>query len=171
MTIHELKNYLGYGVSADGVVWSRWVYGQSKLSDTWLRPLRPRQNKCNGYLEVTIGDATGRKRTRPVHRLIAEELLGECPPDKEACHSDGNRANNCVSNLRWDTKSANAQDYRKIFRSRGEMSGHAKLKREDVLAIRRLAGTTSQTKLGRRFGVTQHVVAKILRGELHAHIV
>lgn len=28
----------------------------------------------------------------------------------EVCHNDGNPANNVVTNLRWDTKKANARD-------------------------------------------------------------
>jgi hypothetical protein len=46
-----------------------------------------------------------------VHRLVAEVFI--CPqpgPGYEVCHNDGNASNNHVSNLRWDTRSANVLD-------------------------------------------------------------
>ena len=45
---------------------------------------------------------------------------------------------------------------------RGESHGHAKLTWEDVRLIRSLAGTASQERLGREFGVRQSVVSMIL---------
>lgn len=75
-----------------------------------------------GEAKALVDNGQGRKRvylhrgnelTRPqVHRLVLEAFVGPCPPDMEACHNDGNPANNHVSNLRWDTGSANMRDKR-----------------------------------------------------------
>ncbi len=45
-----------------------------------------------------------------VHRLVLEAFVGPCPDGMEACHNDGDRQNNHLSNLRWDTHSNNVQD-------------------------------------------------------------
>lgn len=46
-----------------------------------------------------------------VHRIVALAFLGEPPdPRMEVCHNDGDRLNNALSNLRWDTRSNNALD-------------------------------------------------------------
>lgn len=45
-----------------------------------------------------------------VHTLVLEAFVGPRPAGKEACHWDGNPANNLLANLRWDTRSANQFD-------------------------------------------------------------
>lgn len=45
-----------------------------------------------------------------VHRLVLETFVGPCPVSQEACHNNGIPSDNRVSNLRWDTKSANVFD-------------------------------------------------------------
>ena len=48
-----------------------------------------------------------------VHRLILEAFVGPCPVGFEACHYDGNPANNKLYNLRWDTRLGNNLDRRR----------------------------------------------------------
>lgn len=76
-----------------------------------------------GRMKALVDNGHGRKRVylhrngrleRPqVHRLVLETFVGPCPPGMEACHNDGNPANNHVSNLRWDTGSSNMLDKRR----------------------------------------------------------
>lgn len=77
-------------------------------SDTPPRVLRLNQLR-SGYLQVALSK-NGRKRFARVHRLVLESFIGPCPPEKEACHADGDRGNNNLGNLRWDTRRANALD-------------------------------------------------------------
>ena len=66
-----------------------------------------------GYLGVRLVDPDkGRARIFKVHRLVLEAFIGPCPEGMEACHGDGDRANNAVGNLRWDTRSSNFLDKR-----------------------------------------------------------
>jgi HNH endonuclease len=48
--------------------------------------------------------------TRTVHTLVLQAFVGPCPAGMEACHYDGDKANNKLGNLRWDTKRANELD-------------------------------------------------------------
>lgn len=45
-----------------------------------------------------------------VHKLVLTAFVGLCPEGMECCHWDDDPQNNYLSNLRWDTKSANARD-------------------------------------------------------------
>jgi len=62
----------------------------------------------HGYMAVSLGG-----KTRTVHRVILETFVGPCPDGMEGCHNDGDRYNNNVSNLRWDTRYENCQDIRR----------------------------------------------------------
>jgi hypothetical protein len=66
----------------------------------------------SGHLRVTLS-RDGSVERFWVHRLVLETFVGPRLPEMECCHNDGRPANNAVSNLRWDTKSANAQDRRR----------------------------------------------------------
>lgn len=70
-----------------------------------------RVNKTsNGYIHVGLvgrGGAKNRRRWLSVHRLVAEAFIGECPEGREVNHKDENKANNCVSNLEYVTRSEN----------------------------------------------------------------
>ena len=52
----------------------------------------------------------GQKTRHLVHRLVLAAFVGPCPPGMEGCHGDGDPSNNHLTNLRWDTKPANAAD-------------------------------------------------------------
>lgn len=60
-----------------------------------------------GYRVVKLGNSNNGKR---IHRLVLEAFVGPCPSGMEACHNNGDPADNRLENLRWDTKSANMFD-------------------------------------------------------------
>lgn len=47
---------------------------------------------------------------RRVHQIVLSAFVGPCPHGQEALHRDGDPTNPDLSNLRWGTKSENAQD-------------------------------------------------------------
>ena len=63
----------------------------------------------NGYPTVTFS-SNGRRHTRTLHTVIAETFLGPRPAVLVVCHNDDDKDNNAVSNLRYDTQSANERD-------------------------------------------------------------
>ena len=52
----------------------------------------------------------GKTKQAKVHRVLMQSFVGECPPNMEVCHNDGDSTNNCVCNLRYDTHSNNYMD-------------------------------------------------------------
>lgn len=53
-----------------------------------------------GHVEVCLR-ANGKQKVKKVHRLVAEHFVDN--PDNLPCvkHIDGDRLNNCASNLKW----------------------------------------------------------------------
>ena len=75
---------------------------KGRILKTWAVP-------HSGHHYVALhANAKGTKYR--VHRLILKTFVGEPPAGTEACHNNGNPADNRIENLRWDTKAANAQD-------------------------------------------------------------
>ena len=130
------------------------------LTEKWhlLKPIR-RQ----GYCTVNLARA-GKKSARRIHRLVLEAFVGPCPPGMVACHGDGNRSNNALSNLRWDTHQSNADDaVLHGTRARGSRCGATKLAEDDVVEIRRLrAEGVRMGELASRFGISRKNVEAIV---------
>lgn len=100
-----------YDVSIDGRVRSRARRYETRpgvFANRSARMLQP-QWTTDGYL-IAFLSRDGSKRELRVHRLVLEAFVGPCPEGMEGCHNDGDKTNNHVSNLRWDTRSANTHD-------------------------------------------------------------
>ena len=80
-----------YAISKSGVVYNTNTH----------RALKP-QKLANGYLGVTI-----QGKTYTIHRIVAKAYIPN--PNSKPCvnHIDGNKTNNCVSNLEWCSYSEN----------------------------------------------------------------
>jgi len=63
----------------------------------------------NGYPTIRLAHGN-RRLTFGVHRLVLLAFVGPSPDGMEACHNDGDRSNNVLSNLRWDSRSENNKD-------------------------------------------------------------
>lgn len=171
-----LREYPGYGVSADGRVWScRFSGGRytgERIGNEW-RELK--SVLVNGYLQVAFQRSIGRQK-KSVHRLVLEAFVGPCPPGMLACHFDDVRTNNHLHNLRWDTPKNNIRDAARNGRqpedwALGSRSSAAKLHETDIPEIRRLLQQgLSQECVGKMFGLTQSGISLIARGRNWKHV-
>lgn len=75
------------------------------------KTLSPVLNK-RGYMKVNL-KVSGHNETKDIHRLILAAFVGPAPHGKEVCHNDGDKRNNHLANLRYDTHSNNMLDCRK----------------------------------------------------------
>lgn len=64
---------------------------------------------ANGYRRVRLR-TTERQKSWFVHRLVLLAFRGEAPDGHQGCHNDGDKQNNRLTNLRWDTQSGNVLD-------------------------------------------------------------
>lgn len=74
-----------------------------------LMPERIMSQRSGSYLTVMLC-RNGEERIYSVHVLMLEAFVCARPAGMEGCHADDIRANNVLSNLRWDTPSANRLD-------------------------------------------------------------
>jgi hypothetical protein len=121
-----------------------------------------------GYPRIVLRGNQGKQRLRPLHQLVLETFIGQRPKGFDGCHNDGNKLNNCISNLRWDTRKSNANDT--IQQGRyipmvGNTNGKSKLMTLDIIAILeyRKKGY-SDRKIGRLFGISYHHARDIFMG-------
>jgi len=82
----------------------------------------------DGYPSVCLSGVT-----KTVHRLVLEAFVGPCPDGLECCHEDDEPTNNCLSNLRWDTKSENQKD---SYRHGRKGHGQKRVRRSDGVEFR-----------------------------------
>lgn len=71
--------------------------------------------KPNKYIYVNLKDKP-RNRRAYVHHLVLEAFIGPRPEGHEACHNNGDRTDNRLANLRWDTVSENRLDIARMGR-------------------------------------------------------
>ncbi len=117
-----------------------------------------------GYRTVNLGN-----RTTYIHHLVLETFVGPRPDRHEACHNNGNRLDNRLENLRWDTASQNQNDRAKHGTSnRGERCGSAILKTEEVQEI--FNSKEPGCELARRYGVAQQTICNIRKGRRWTHL-
>lgn len=112
-----------------------------------------------GYPRVSLG---GDQINKFVHTLVLEAFVGPRPDGHDACHADGTRTNNHLSNLRWDSRSANMADRQEHGRTqRGERHYRAKLTESQVLSIR--ADARQRKVIAADYGISIHNVTAIKR--------
>lgn len=116
-----------------------------------------------GYRRVCLVDSKGKKKTVPVHRIVAAAFLG--PSALTVHHKDHDRANNQLTNLMYMTRAENRLEAVADGRHyRGERHHSAKLAEADAREIFRLRGVVSQNTLARQYGVSQAAISYIHRG-------
>lgn len=101
-----------YSVCNDGTVLSYAQRDQGK-------PLKGAMTAA-GYRSVGLyAEEGGKSQTHLVHRLVCRAFHGPPPSNEhtDVRHLDGDKANNCASNLAWGTRSENMRD---VVRHRAE---------------------------------------------------
>lgn len=166
----DVPGFPGYRVGDDGSVWSRLSRnGKGPLKRDWQK-LAP--NNCCGY-HIHGLRRGGRSVSRRAHRLVLEAFVGPRPDGMECCHGDGNRTNNALSNLRWDTKKANSSDaVRHGTTPKGERNIHSKIteeKAKEVISFLDGGGLYS-AEVAARANVSVYTVEAIRSGRSWKHL-
>ena len=110
----DIPHYEGlYSVSSEGRIRSSDRSVRASYGGTAVRKgkiLRQAIKKSSKYKQVTLVDAEGKRKSMLVHRAVCMTFLGIAPLGHEVCHNDGDKHNNSVHNLRYDTPAGNAAD-------------------------------------------------------------
>jgi hypothetical protein len=166
VTYAPVPQFPGYFAGDDGSIWS------NKSGGWRQRKLTPNR-KMGGRLFVCLAGPNG-NRTRWVHRLVLESFIGPCPDGSECCHNNGDRLDNRLENLRWDTHESNVADAERHGSNRDKLgTGNAKTKLTEE-SVRELMGLYragwGKTALARRFGVGFNTVVRIVNGYTWSHV-
>lgn len=86
----RIKGFEDYSITDDGKVFS---YKSSK-------PREMKQQEVRKYKYVVLSD-NGNNYNKRVHRLVAENFIGDCPIDKVVNHKNGNSIDNRLDNLEY----------------------------------------------------------------------
>lgn len=120
------------------------------------RILNPRPNQ-GGYPIAAVRFGGAVKRSS-IHSLVMLAFVGPRPQGMQVCHNDGNPANPRLSNLRYDTPTANSLDRRQHGTdNRGVKHGKAKLTEAMVREIRELCAAPDANfdAISRQFNITR----------------
>lgn len=95
----DIEGYEGlYQVSDDGQVRRLMSNGKTRILKPW---------KSYNYYTLCLSKKC-EKKTKAVHRLVAETFLGKPTEYREVNHKDGNKLNNRLENLEWVTQRENS---------------------------------------------------------------
>ncbi len=161
----DVSGYEGtYQVSDHGNV-RRWKSGVRTGIKGW-KNLRPTMSNGYRYFVLSLRGVISRVKAS---RLVLVTFAGAPFPGHEACHNNGDRTDDRLMNLRWDTRKGNLADKHKHGTAQvGVRHPMAKLDEEQVLSIIRATGT--QKAIGAEFGVSQSTVHAIKAGRLWSHL-
>jgi len=158
----------GYRAGRDGSVWSCWP--RRGGSPGWHR-MKVIVNS-DGYAVVGLR-RDGRQRHFKVAQLVLLAFVGPSPAGCIACHRFGDRSDDRLENLKYQTRAENAAD--RVARGThavGERSGKSKLTeaqaREILDRLRR--GGCRHRELATEFGVTKNAIGQLWRGTTWPHL-
>jgi hypothetical protein len=164
--IRPIPNFRHYYISDNGIVYSIKPNNQYSKRPGTLIVLKHRNSR--GYPTVALSK-NNKQYNRRVHRLVMETFAGKCPPLMEVCHNDGNKLNNKLENLRYDTHKNNMKD-RTLqgngYIPAGTLNGQTKLNELQVRIIKRFCSFNmmgNQKYIASVFNVHRSTVGRITR--------
>ena len=113
--IKEIKNYPKYFITRNGKVFS-FKYGYKK---------ELKLHNFKGYYRVFLSEG-GKPNGYFVHRLVAQAFIPNSENKAQVNHIDGNKQNNNINNLEWNTREENEKHKREIlgWDNKGEKNGN-----------------------------------------------
>ena len=131
---------------------------------------------CSDYMNVSLC-FEGIKRTMHVHRMVAEAFIPNPHNKPQVNHKDGNKFNNNVDNLEWNTCQENmdhAKSHNLLTALKGEDHMGSKLSDEQIEEIRRryVRGCkhNSGKALAAEFGVSSANISYIVNNKRWTHL-
>jgi len=168
-----IENFLGYSACEDGSIWSS-IKQHGHKKRTYGKYKKLKQTKSSrGYMVVTLSDKNGKQKQFLVHRIILSTFIGQPKDGQQCCHKNGDKTDNRLHNLRWDTPKKNNAD--KIDHGTdpiGERNPKSKLTGDCIRSIRNeySEGNITLKELGKRHNVATPAIWKLIHRKTWNHI-
>lgn len=122
----------------------------------------------NGYQCVNLTGG-GKRKQEHVHTLVLNAFVGSRPDGHQCCHNDGNRQNNVLSNLRWDSiKNNHADKIKHGTHQSGSKNPTSKLTEEQAKYVK--YSKKPLKEIAKELGVSFGCVDKIRYGQTWKHV-
>ena len=111
-----------------------------------------------GYMEIRIKDDNKKRNYIRVHRLVAKAFISNPENKEQVNHIDGNKLNNCVENLEWNTNQENQIHRCRVLKN---INSHQKRK---ILCVEKNQEFESIRKASRVFNIGKTCIIDVLKG-------
>ena len=138
--------------------------------------LSPRD--LEGYKRVSIY-VNGKATDLRIHRLVATAFIPNLNNKPQVNHINGNRSDNCVTNLEWCTNAENVKHAYKIGlkdsksnseSARGTRNPNCKLSEQDVKDIKTKLEYLTGAELAKQYNVTPSTISNIKNNKKWKHL-
>lgn len=156
-----IKEYPNYAISESGTI-----------INLKTKQIKSQYVGSTGYYMVSFSKCNKSKPNR-VHRLLATAFIPNPNNKPHVNHKDGNKLNNCLTNLEWVTHKENMKHAFEngLANNTGVNNGMSKLTPAKVKHIKNsLIAGESQQKIANRMNVSRSCILKIHLGKTWAHI-
>ena len=163
-----IPSFPGYEASSQGRIRTYLLRGKLyKIMPTPQHILKASLNKSRPhiprYYKVTL-TRNGKNFQRMVAHLVLETFVGPRPEGKQVCHNDCNSLNNCVTNLRYDTRRNNFTDGVGLHAEKWLTNAQVQTLREDATN-----GITDE-ELAQRYGISIQSVCNCRTKLTYTHV-
>lgn len=152
-----------YTVTDSGIIYS----------NKFNRRIKLKYNTIRGGYKMAYFYVNGKKYSILVARVVATAFLSNPDNKPQVNHEDGNKENNCVSNLKWVTQSENIKHAydNKLMKKTYKDCYNAKLDACDVRNVRiALANGDKQRDIAKQFNVNEQIISSIKHGRSYRGI-
>jgi hypothetical protein len=127
----------------------------------------------DGYFFVQLSK-NGKLSPKKVHRLVALTFVPNPENKPQVNHKDGNKQNNNIDNLEWNTKKENIKHAHEngLINRKGVKNSQSKLTEQQVLEIRELYsnGKYSSRQLAKEYGMNKSSISSVINRKTWKHM-
>lgn len=113
----------------------------------------------SGYKVINLTFSNGKKESRKAHRLVAEAFIDNQERKRTVNHCDGNKLNNCVKNLEWNTHSENSKH---AFDTGLRSNRKTYTKKQELIIVKMYKDGERPSDISRIFNIENTTLYRIL---------
>lgn len=119
----------------------------------------------DGYHRVVLMKEDGSNKMWSLHRLVLTAFLGKKPSNVDACHLDGDKSNNKLSNLCWGSRKENMSHIPKSERKSRKGLPKKRLEEDEVVDLMFMFSYgCNRHDIADRYGLAMTSLHEIARG-------